>query len=93
MVFGTATVTVDPPTLQTISVTPAFNMRTSPNTTQLTATGNYSDGTQQNLTSTAVWTSSSSSTASVNAGLVTAVADGDTNITATASGVNSNMAE
>ena len=56
---------------------------------QYTATGNYSNGTQQNLTSTATWTSSSPSVATIGStGLATAVALGQTTIHASASGVN-----
>jgi Bacterial Ig-like domain (group 2)/Galactose oxidase, central domain/IPT/TIG domain len=56
---------------------------------QYTATGNYSNGTQQNLTASATWTSSSPSVATISAtGLATAVAPGQTTIQATAGGIN-----
>jgi trimeric autotransporter adhesin len=57
-------------------------------TDQFTATGHYSDGSTQDLTDSVTWASSSSATATVSnasgsQGLVTAVADGATTITAT----------
>ena len=56
---------------------------------QYTATGNYSDGTQQNLTASATWTSSSPSVATISTtGLATAVALGQTTIQASANGLN-----
>jgi hypothetical protein len=56
---------------------------------QYTATGNYSNGTQLNLTASATWTSSSPSVATISAtGLATAVALGQTTIQATAGGIN-----
>ena len=50
---------------------------------QMVATGTYSDGTTADLTSTAVWSSSSTSIATVSAGVVTGVALGTATITAT----------
>jgi hypothetical protein len=83
-VHGEATITVTAATLTAIALTP-------PNTTfgvsvdqQLTATGTFSDSTTQDLTTMADWTSSASTTASVNgAGLVHGVAAGTATITAT----------
>jgi hypothetical protein len=51
-------------------------------TEQFTATGRYSDGSSQTLTSSATWTSSSSAIATVSAGLATTLAQGSTTIKA-----------
>lgn len=57
---------------------------------QFVATGYYSDGTTQNLSSSASWTSSSTATATISAsGAATAVAVGTTKITATVGGITS----
>jgi hypothetical protein len=56
---------------------------------QFTAYGNYSDGSQQYLTQQATWSSAKTSVATVTAtmGLVTAVAPGTVNISATLDGI------
>jgi uncharacterized protein YjdB len=87
-VSGTTTLTVTP-ALVSISLSPSSSTLTIGNSSQLTATGTYSDGSTQNVTTSASWTSSSSSTATVLSGLVTAVADGSVSITASLSGVTS----
>ncbi|MFP5226218.1 MAG: Ig-like domain-containing protein, partial [Acidobacteriota bacterium] len=57
-------------------------------TQQFTATGTYSDGSTQNITSTVTWTSSATSVATINAaGLATGVAAGSATMTAALSGV------
>ena len=71
-----------PATLTAISITPANQSLRVGTTRQLTATGNYSDGSTQNLTASVVWTSSTGITVS-NTGLVTAAAIGSSTITAT----------
>ena len=77
-----------PPTLSSIAVTPANQTITIGATQQYTATGTYSDGSTQNLTSQAAWTSSNTGVASItSAGLATGVSAGSTTITATLSGV------
>lgn len=93
-VTGTAALTVSsttppPPTLSSISVTPA-NPSIAPGATQqFTATATYSNGTTANVTSTATWVSANTKVATVNAaGLATAVAAGSTSITATLNGVS-----
>ncbi len=87
-VSATTTLTVTP-SLVSISLSPSSTVLTIGNNTQFTATGTYSDGSMQNLTASASWTSSSSSTATVLGGLVTAVSDGTANITASLSGITS----
>jgi len=75
-------------TLQSITVTPAAPSIALGTGQQFTATGNYSDGSTQNLTASATWTSSATNVASISAaGLATSVATGSTNISATASGI------
>jgi hypothetical protein len=79
-------------TLTSISVSPGSALLSVGNTLQLTATGNYSNGTTQNLTSTATWSTSNSKAATVAGGLVTAVANGSSSITASYTGVTSPLA-
>jgi hypothetical protein len=71
------------PTLQSIALSPA-NPAIAPGVTQqFMATGAYSDGSTQDVTGQATWTSSASSVATVNAsGLATAGAAGTTTISA-----------
>src|SRR5262249_40437806 len=61
-------------------------------TDQFIATGTYSDGSTQNLTGSVAWTSSSPAAATIAAGgLLTGVAVGSSNITATQGGITSNI--
>jgi Kelch motif/Galactose oxidase, central domain len=84
--------TPPPVTLESISVTPTPGTPT-PFTggvgfgRQMIATGTYSDGTTADLTSTAVWSSSSTSIATVSAGVVSGVALETATITTTSAGV------
>jgi len=79
----------DSPSLTSISVTPANNKLPTGISQQYTATGNYSNGTTQNLTSSVTWSSSNNSVAKINAaGLVTTDADGTTTIAATTNGIS-----
>ncbi len=76
------------PALTTIVVTPANTTVLAGATQSLTATGNYSDGSTQNLTSLAAWSSAQSAVVTVNAsGLVTAVSAGTTTLSATLTGI------
>lgn len=79
-------------TLTSISISPGSALLSVGNTLQLTATGYYSNGTTQNLTTTATWATSNSSAATVKAGLVTAVANGSSSITASYTGITSELA-
>jgi hypothetical protein len=70
-------------TLSSIAVAAAKTSITNGGTDQFTATGTYSDNSTADLTSSVTWSSSSTAIATVSsAGLVTAVAPGVTNITA-----------
>jgi len=80
-------------TLQSITVAQVYDPNVSTllptyQTRQFTATGNYSDGTQQYLTQQVTWSSADTTIATVSPiGLVTATGVGTVNITATLSGV------
>ena len=77
-----------PPTLTSIAVTPANPTVLTGATQQFTATGTYSDGSTQNITSQVSWNSSTSAVATINAsGLASGVSAGSTTISATQSGV------
>jgi uncharacterized protein YjdB len=78
------------PILESISVTPVTASVIVADTQQFTATGTYSDGSTKNLTTTANWTSSSASTATVggHTGLAKGVAAGTATITATSAKIS-----
>lgn len=62
-------------------------------TSQLTATANFSDGATQNVTNSATWSSSNAAVASVSStGLVTAVGHGNATISATYQGYMGTLA-
>ena len=91
-VSGTTNLTVGPPNLVSIAVTPANPLVNKGNTQQFTATGTYTDNSTQNLTNTATWSSSATGVATINAstGLATAVAIGTSTVTATQSSISGN---
>ena len=76
-------------TLSSIAVTPASPAHLKVGATQqFTATGTYSDGTNNNVTASATWSSSNTTVATISntsgsQGLATAAALGSTTITAT----------
>ena len=84
-VSGSATLTVTPAALQSIAITPSPSSVDVGFTEQLTATGSYTDGSTQNVTTAANWTSSAPSVATIgpSTGLVTAVSGGTVTISAT----------
>src|SRR6185312_9977836 len=68
-------------TLVSISLSPSAPSIQTGGTQQFTATGAFSDNTTENLTSTATWSSSSPSVATISsAGIATGVAAGTTTI-------------
>src|SRR5208282_3344246 len=78
-----------PPTLVSIAVTPANSSVAAERTLQFTATGTYSDGSQQNLTSSVSWTSTNTAAATISTtGLATGVATGSTTIQAASGSIN-----
>lgn len=91
-ITGSTGLTVAPviaPTLASIAVTPSSASVASGNTQQFAATGIYSDGSTQNLTTSATWQSSVPSVATIdNIGLATSVGGGNTQILATYEGVS-----
>jgi hypothetical protein len=76
-------------TLQSIAVTPASPSIAKGATQQFAATGTYSDGSMQNLTNTATWSSSVPAVATINSsGLASGVAAGNTTVKATQGAVS-----
>ena len=88
-VTGTTTLNVAV-TLKSLTITPVSPSIANSTSLQLTVTGIFSDGSTQDLTASASWSSSSNGTATVNSkGLVTATGVGSATITATQGGVSS----
>ena len=86
---GSTTLTVGPPQLVSISVTPSSAQVAAGQTQQFTATGTYTDGSTQNITNSAAWSSSNTAVATVNnVGLATGVAQGSATITAASGGIS-----
>lgn len=90
-ITGTSTVTVTAVSLSHISVTPSGTSVALGNNLQMTAIGIYSDYTTQDITDLVTWGSSATAVATVSnaagtKGLVTSLAEGTANITATYSG-------
>jgi hypothetical protein len=89
---NTATLTVSPATLVSIQITPASATLAIGTTQQYVATGTYSSGQNQDISSSVSWTSTPATATISSTGLATAVAAGSTPITAALSGVTSNTA-
>ncbi len=88
-ISGSTVLTVTPPALVSIAVTPAnSSMAVGATPVQYTATGTYSDNSTQNLTSSVTWVSTTTSVATItSAGVVTPVAAGSTTIQATSGSI------
>jgi trimeric autotransporter adhesin len=85
---GPASLTVTNATLTSITVTPPTPTIALDDTEQFTATGNFSDGSTEDLTDQVTWTSSKVSVATMKAdGLASTAGIGTTTITATMNGV------
>jgi len=89
---GATLVTVTTATLQTIAITPSAPSLAAGTNTPLMATGIYSDGSTQDLTTDATWTTADGAIATIgnsagSQGLLTAKTPGSVQITATAMGV------
>ncbi len=83
-VHGSDPLTVTPPILVSIAVAPANSSIMLGTTEQFTATGAFSDGSTQNLTNSAAWSSANSSKVGISsAGLATAMSVGTTTISST----------
>jgi uncharacterized protein YjdB len=84
-----AALTISAPTLLSITITPANAAVLPGSTLQYLATGNYSDTSTGNITSSVTWLSDTPATAAFNnstAGLVSAIAVGSANISASLNG-------
>ena len=82
-VTGFKAVTAIPAALTSITVSSTQSLLPLGTTAQLTATGNYSDGSQQNLTNSVQWSSSSPGVVSISSGgLAQAKAPGNANMIA-----------
>jgi hypothetical protein len=87
-VTGTTSVTVGASALLSITVSPTQSSLPLGESEQLTATGNFSDGTTQNLTQSATWSSSALGVATITpGGLAAGVATGTSSISATMSSI------
>jgi hypothetical protein len=87
-VTGSTVLTVMPAALVSIAVTPPNPSVAAGDQQQLTATGTYTDGSTQNLTNTATWSSLSPNVATISiGGTATGVTTGTSNITATQSSI------
>ena len=86
---GSAMLTVTNATLSTITVAPNGADISLGGTQQFTATGNFSDGSTEDLTAQVTWTSSEVSVATITAGgLASTAGKGNTTITAKMNGVS-----
>jgi len=91
-IVGTATLTVTNATITSIVVTPANPTIDVGTQQQFTATGNFSDGTAQDISNIAAWSSSVSNIAVIttSSGLATGKNQGTSTITATFASVSGN---
>jgi uncharacterized protein YjdB len=90
-ISGSANVTVTSAVLVALNVAPSNQSIALGQTLQFTATGVYSDGSQQQLTSSAIWQTNPTSVATINAqGNLTAVNRGVAQISATYQSVSGN---
>ena len=92
IVSNSATLTVTSATLQSITVTPTNTTIARKSTRQFTATGIFSDGSVQDLTTAATWSSSATTVAVISnesnsKGLATGVGIGSATITARFGGI------
>jgi trimeric autotransporter adhesin len=90
---GSTLLTVTPATLITIAITPLVSSLTTGSTQQFMATGMFSDGSTQDLTLLATWSSSSSGVAAISnaagsKGLATSITAGSTVISSVWSGAS-----
>ncbi len=87
-ISGSTTLTVTGAALVSIAVTPANPTIALGTMQQFTAIGTFTDGTTQDLTSTATWSSDDQTTATINnTGLATSISQGTANISATSGNI------
>lgn len=91
VVSPAATLTGTLATLQSVAVTPATSSIARNGTQQFTATGTFSDGSKQNVTTTATWNSSNGNLATIGpgSGLARGISVGSVQVKATLGTVNS----
>jgi uncharacterized protein YjdB len=83
-VTGSATLTVTGATLVSIAVTPASPSMAIGTAMQFAATGTFSDSSQQDISTSVLWSSSAPAVTTINAqGVATSAGTGTSNITAT----------
>jgi trimeric autotransporter adhesin len=89
-VAGSTLLTVSPALLESIAITPTSVTLAPLGTQQFTATGTYSDGSTQDVTSQVTWTSSNTADVTITSpgGLATAVAYAASQVSITASETN-----
>jgi trimeric autotransporter adhesin len=91
-VNGTLALNVSSAVLQSITVTAPNSSFALGFNLQLTATGNYSDGSTQDLTAAVQWSSSNTAIAVIsNLGLMTGISVGPINVTASLQGVTGTL--
>jgi hypothetical protein len=87
-ISGSTTLTVTPAVLKSIALTPIRPTVAKGLTLQFTATGTFTDGSTQDLTTEVTWTSSNTKVATVDsAGLASGVGIGSTFVTASDAGI------
>ncbi|MDD2540486.1 MAG: DUF3443 family protein [Desulfuromonadaceae bacterium] len=92
-ISGSATLSITPATLVSLTVLPANPSIVLGTSQQFSATGTFSDNTTRDLTTSAIWSSSATSVATISnvagsTGRATAVGIGTTTITATSGGIS-----
>ena len=92
-VSGSASLTVTPPALVSMAVSPSSTSIAPSTTMQFSVTGTYTDGSTQNITSSVNWTSSNPSVASINVngapGLAKGLSPGTSTISAASGSLSS----
>jgi hypothetical protein len=90
-ITGEASLTIGPPLLTNISVSPNQSSLPLGESESFIATGSFSDGTTQNLTSSVTWKASPSTVATINIqGNLTGLTQGTAQVTATYEGISGN---
>ncbi len=86
-ISGSGSLTVTPPALISLAITPASVSIPAGTNQQFTATGTYTDGSTQNLTNSSAWASSSAAATINGTGLATGVLVGNSTISATSGSI------
>lgn len=86
-ITGSTTLTISDAALTTIAVTPALPVIALGTTQAFTATGSFTDGSVQDLTAQANWTSSNAAVATIADAVASSIAMGTTTISAELAGV------